>query len=175
MRATRSIATALAVALLSTLASGLAAQGQRRGGREDGYVRQNDEPPVKSFDQERHYYKRRINANAFHLRARARDRIAETKDPRALQLLINGYQTPENPKAFVQYLCASLAAYYFEDHQFLDTFASWRSKHKKDQDAWLWYRTLAIHLERKDANELIRIANGSDKLFLRGAAIHAMA
>jgi len=169
-------ATGLVALLLATLlADHPAAQGGRLpDGRESGPIRQPGEPKVESFDKELSYYKRRIRAKAFTLRARARDRIAETKDPRALQLLIDGYTKPENPKAFVRYMCASLAAHYFEDLKFLPAFASWRNSHRKDQDAWLWYRTLAAHLERKDAEELIRVATSNDRLFLRAAAVHAM-
>ncbi|MHC4854270.1 MAG: hypothetical protein ACYTF5_19885, partial [Planctomycetota bacterium] len=107
MRANSSVALALG---LAALAATLPSQGQRRGRGEYGYVRQPDEPPVQSFEQELPYYKRRIHAKSLHLRARARDRIADTKDPRALQLLMDGYAKPEAPKAFVQYMCASLAA-----------------------------------------------------------------
>jgi len=166
----------LAVCCLAVVVTNdLACQGRRLpSGREEGYVRQGDEPPVVGFDQELSYYKQRIQAKSLHLRARARDRIADTKDPRALQLLMDSYAKPEQPKAFVRYMCASLAAYYFEELQFLPTFASWRSRHATNQDAWLWYRTLVVHLDRKDAKELTRIATGHDKLFLRAAAIHAM-
>ncbi|MHC4512286.1 MAG: vWA domain-containing protein [Planctomycetota bacterium] len=171
MRANSSVALALG---LAALAATLPSQGQRRGRGEYGYVRQPDEPPVQSFEQELPYYKRRIHAKSLHLRARARDRIADTKDPRALQLLMDGYAKPEAPKAFVQYMCASLAARYFQDLQFVDTLASWRNQHRRNQDAWLWYRTLAVHQDRKDASELVRIATADGKLFLRAAAIHAV-
>ena len=73
-----------------------AQQGQRLpSGREAGYVRQPDEDKIESFEAElAGYYKRRIHAKSLHLRMRARDRIASTQDPRALQLLIDGYTKP---------------------------------------------------------------------------------
>ena len=66
MRATGSVALLLA----TLLADYPAAQGGRLpDGREAGPVREPNEPAVKSFDEELSYYKRRIRAKAFHLRA----------------------------------------------------------------------------------------------------------
>ena len=108
-------------------------------------------------------------------RAAARVHIAKTRDPRALEILIRGYAKPEQPKEQVRYLIAEVATRFFDREEDLGTLKAWRSSYKKDVDAWLWYRSLATEGWFVDLDELATIARSKADIFLRTAAIEALA
>ena len=133
--------------------------------------------PDLSWEEGLSYYRDHINRPSLCMRTRTLRAMGQTRDPRGLAKIIAYYDKPQDPKDHEKYLCVAIVGHYFTKDEFLDTFAAWRpKKKKKNLDAWMWYRTLEHQLKGRDGEELVRIATDKGaKLFLRAAAIHAMA
>lgn len=109
-------------------------------------------------------------------RTLGREALAATRDKRAIEFLAQDYAKPEKPRDQVQYLCASLAARYFNDKDSVEALNIWRAKHTRAEDAWLWYRTLAIHQIWQGSEAVSVIAKDPElDVFLRAAAVEALA
>ncbi len=112
---------------------------------------------------------------SLYMRHRGRVRFAQSRDTRALRVLMKSYARPEEPKDQVRYLLASICADHFKAPEHAKEFARWRTKHTKPRDAWLWYRTLKRELEHKGPVELIAILQSGRPGPLRAAALLALA
>ncbi|MHC4840474.1 MAG: vWA domain-containing protein [Planctomycetota bacterium] len=102
-------------------------------------------------------------------------KLAQTGHKGAMSILPKTYAKPEVPKDQVKYLLASICANYLSDEEHLPAWTTWRGKHQKKEDAWLWYRALQIHEEYKGSDELFKTASEHKELFIRAAALEALA
>ena len=120
------------------------------------------------------YYDGFIKRPSLQMRTRARETLASSQHPGAFDILSKSYAKAEDPKPQVKYLLTSICAKYFQDIEFDEGWTEWRGKHKKSEDAWLWYRSLILHAENGGESDLYVIANEQKDLYLRVAALEAL-
>jgi len=133
-------------------------------------------PPAAAQDFDAAYkeYREGVKRPSLNKRTRARERLARTGDPRALDALIKDYARPEDPKDQVRYLIAFIAAEQFWEPPFFAKFDEWCEKNDKPADAWLWYQALRNRLQGGDPAHLMDLARGNRSVFLRSAAVEAL-
>jgi hypothetical protein len=107
-------------------------------------------------------------------RTKGRELLAGTLDPRALDVLIQSYTKPEEPRDVVRYLIASKAMRAFQSKAPADVLANWRKRHDDAADAWMWFETLRYTAE-KDTAGIRDIAFGKTDAFVRASAVEALA
>ena len=127
-----------------------------------------------TYDEALEFYKTRIGDAALKSRTEGRERLAETRDPRAYKILRNSYAKPEQPKNPVRYLIAQVAGGEFVDAAFVDSWSEWMGKHRKREDAWLWFQGCVARLRGGAPVETAALDSQHD-IFLRAAAIEALA
>jgi len=132
-------------------------------------------PGSDDFDTEYARYKNEIRRPSLIKRTLARVRLAETYDPRALDVLIGEYRKPEQPTEQVRYLIAQIATEAFAEAEYLDKLRAWRAGYDAPRDAWLWYQTLTIPIDELPASEPLGVARDKSlDAFLRAAALEAV-
>ncbi|MCK6460511.1 MAG: hypothetical protein L6Q95_11520 [Planctomycetes bacterium] len=119
-------------------------------------------------------YKTGVKRQSLRKRTEARERLAQTGDPRALKALIQDYGRPEEPKDQVRYLIAFIAADSFVEGSNAPLFDEWRAKSDGPADAWLWYLALRHRVESEGPGEAAIVARSDRSVFLRAAAIEAL-
>ena len=127
------------------------------------------------FEKQRRKYESYLKRPSLHMRFRGRERLAMTKDPRALEILSLGYGNPEPPQDHNKYLIAQICTMNFDGPDSVPVYEKWRARNDKARDAWLWYLSLGVHLERRGNEDLIAIARSDRPMPLRAAAIEALA
>ena len=80
-------------------------------------------------------YKGYLGRPSLQKRTKGRELLAGTRDPRALDVLIQSYAKPEEPKDAVRYLIASKTMRAFQGKAPADELAAWRKKHDDAADA----------------------------------------
>lgn len=121
------------------------------------------------------YYDEFIKRPSLQMRTRARVTLASSQHPGAFQILSQSYAKAEDPKPQVKYLLTTICAKYFQDIEFDEGWTKWRNKHSKTEDSWLWYRSLILHAENGGEADLYVIANEEKDIFLKTAALEALA
>ncbi len=127
------------------------------------------------YKAEKQRYEAYLERPSLWMRHRGRKYFADTKDMRALAILAKSYARPEAPKDHVKYLLASACADRFTSPPHVRGFEAWRKKHKKAQDAWLWYRTLAVDWRNDGPDALLDTARSRHDFFIRLAAVEQLA
>jgi hypothetical protein len=127
------------------------------------------------FAAVRRQYGAYLKRPSLFMRMRGRRLLAKTGDARALDVLADSYASPEPPVDRVPHLLVSLTAQSFAKPEHLPRFHAWRERQPKARDAWLWYRTLQLDLEHGDAAAVATVARSAADLYLRLAAMRALA
>jgi len=140
-----------------------------------GSAHAQEEAGSDDFERQLEIYKEYLRRGPLLMHTRGRVRFAQTMDPRALQVLADSYAKPEVPKEQVQYLLAGIATRYCTGEEHVAIYDDWRARHSEPKDAWLWYRALGVKRAWSGADELAALARGADGLFLRAAAVEALA
>jgi hypothetical protein len=126
------------------------------------------------FDTEAKLYNEGRKRPSLYKRTLARERLADTRDSRAIEILAKDYARPEAPKDQVQYLIASIVNDRFNRAEHMDALDAWRSAHTKDTDAWLWYRCLRNRTALEGTGHaLALLADPANSPWLRAAALEA--
>lgn len=155
MRKTRTLTRVIAVAIILSSFGGF-------------IVNSEDFGPAKQ------YYDNFIKRPSLQMRTRGRVKLASSGHQGAFQILSESYARPEEPKPQVSYLLTSICAQYFKDQEFDAGWTTWREKHQKTEDSWLWYRSQIIHAENGGEADLYETASEHKDLFLRCAALEAL-
>ncbi len=116
-----------------------------------------------------------IKRPSLQMRSRGRYRLAQTGDIRAMKILYESYAKKYTPQDQEHYLITSITAKFFSDEAHVPIWKEWREKYPAATEAWLWYRSLMIHGAVKGDDELLSVAKTHKELFIRAAAIEAMA
>ena len=117
-----------------------------------------------------------LKSRALGERVRALEALAETHDPRAIEVLAKQYAHPKEPKAQERHAIVGLLARHFDRPQFTADLKRVRAEHADAEDAWLWYRTLVVHGRRGGMQDLWDHARDVElPVALRAAAIEAAA
>ena len=132
-------------------------------------------PAQETFEEAKDLYEEYQRRGPLIMHTRGRDRLAQTRFPEALQLLADSYPRAERPEDQVQYMIVTLATKYCNEEQHVDILDKWRSRQRKSKDAWLWFKALGVHDVNRGPAELLEVARGKGDVFLRAAAIEAMA
>ena len=117
-------------------------------------------------------YRERIQRPSLWKRTEGRRAIAETKDSRALALLVADYAKPEPPREVVRWLCVHLALEFFRSYEHADAWTAWRTAQAKPADAWLWRAALGVEA-RAGSDSWIEVAESRMPAVLRAVAIAA--
>ncbi len=128
-----------------------------------------------AFAAARKAYERYLERPSLWLRHRGRQRLAETGDARALEILTRSYARPEEPKEVVRALLVDLVARHFDAPAHLPALADWRRKHAKARDAWLWTQALEIEGRHGRVEEAVAVVVRAGDPWLRAAALCALA
>ena len=99
--------------------------------------------------------------------------LAQTKDPRAISVLAEGYAQPAGPRDQVRYLLAGILSDWFRTPEETAAYAVLRTAHAEPRDAWLWYRSLSVEPPSEDG--ALVAARSNPEVFLRAAAVEALA
>ncbi len=128
----------------------------------------------ESYDEILKRYNILVKRKTLRKRTLGRQLLADTEDDRALDILIRDYAKPGKPALQTRYLIAHMVGDVFAEEKHADKFVTWRGRHGKPVDAWLWYRTLLAHHENKGPDDLIDLAKSRSDLFLRCTAIEVL-
>lgn len=135
-------------------------------------------PTVRAddYDDALDTLKQAAKSKALGERVRAMEALAETHDPRAIEVLAKHYAAPKAPKLQQRRAVVSILARHFDRPQFTADLKRVRAKHASPEDAWLWYRTLVIHGRRGGMEDVWAHARDPElPSALRAAAIEAAA
>ncbi len=135
---------------------------------------------LPSFEEELKRYEDFQKYRPLDIRTVSMQRLADTRDPRALDILSKRYDNaPKGEKSFpdhVRYIIAGLAGENFDNTDFSETLDAWADRNTESHDVWLWYQTLNTHYEAKGADKLLEIVR--DKKadpFFRAVSIEVLA
>ncbi|MEM7310443.1 MAG: hypothetical protein AAF682_27445 [Planctomycetota bacterium] len=130
----------------------------------------------EGYDAIHAQYKRYRTTEPLAIRTIGRERLASTGDPRALEILIDDFSSPESPKQVVRHLLASVTTRHFAGADSVERLAEWREEHDKPLDAWLWLRTLKIDAEQAGPEaSLAVIQDRKASIYHKAAALEALA
>ncbi len=127
-----------------------------------------------AFDDAKRAYRAFLKRASLYKRFHGRLTFARTQDPRALQILMKSYAKTEDPKAQVRYLLASICKNQFTSRDHLPAFDAWRTKHAKNRDAWLWFKSLQVRMAGDGATGVLKVARTHENPWFRAAAVEAL-
>jgi hypothetical protein len=127
------------------------------------------------FKKAKAVWDKNINRPPLNFRLTGMRAMARTRDPRALRLLAGRYAKPRLPKDHERYLLARLGGEFFTRPADIDGLRAWRTRHRKDEDGWLWYNALRAEAASADVSRVVKLARGKGNVFLRAAALEALA
>ncbi|MCA8951331.1 MAG: hypothetical protein KDE27_17620 [Planctomycetes bacterium] len=110
----------------------------------------------------------------FRFHTEGRERLAKSRDERALALLIDDYKKPENYPEYSKYTLAHILARNFDRDEFVPQLDALRRSETKPVDMWMQTQLMRIHCDRVDDTEIIKIATESKDALMRAAAILAL-
>ncbi|MDP6539434.1 MAG: hypothetical protein QF903_12945 [Planctomycetota bacterium] len=128
-----------------------------------------------AFEKARKRYEECLRRAPFLMHARGREALAECGDPRALEILAESYRKPGQPEEHARYLIAAVAGRHCVADEHVEVYDDWRERHDDAEDAWLWYHALKVRGQNRGPDALEELALGDGDVFLRGAAIEALA
>lgn len=126
------------------------------------------------FDAAVMKYREWIKRPSLYKRTAARITLAATLDPRALGMLIESHAKPEEPKAVVRNLIATIAMSAFGRSADSLALARWRDANERAEHAWLWFETQRYTADR-DFEHLREQAMTHSDPYLRSVALEAVA
>jgi hypothetical protein len=110
------------------------------------------------------------------MHTRGRTHLAQTRDPRALDILAASYAKPSEPREQVRYLIAGICGRAFNSDVFVDRWIQWRNESTTPGDAYLWYRSLFVEGRTRGPEGLVAIATDPEQhILMRAAAVRALA
>ena len=119
-------------------------------------------------------WERDINRPPLLFRLRAMRAIAKTGDPRAIRLLAARYQKPRLPKDHERYQLARVAGDYLKKPEHAQGLWAWASRHKHDEDSWLWFNAMGAEARNRDVKRLTDLVQGKGNVFVRAATLEAL-
>ena len=119
-------------------------------------------------------YKECISRKPFSHHVEGREKIAETREAAALELLSNDYAKSKSYPAYSRYTIAEMIARNFKTEEFMASVAQLRAKNDDLVDTWFWVRTLTNEIDQNGDAEALTLARESKKAHLRAAAIAAL-
>ena len=106
---------------------------------------------------------------------KAREMLAQTGDPRALQVLLESYKSPHKFEVPARHLIAGICYRYLGNETFADQWDAWRTECDEDRDGYLWFRALTVLYEVRGEAPLVEILGSKASHFQKSAALQALA
>jgi hypothetical protein len=129
----------------------------------------------ESFDKALERYEAWVKRVAFAKRHKAREKLAKTRDARALPILIKDYDKPEAPKDHVRYVLVTQCADHLgQDAALLPAWTGWRKRYTQAEHAWLWYRGTQVESSLGSAEAAQALSSDKTDPWLRSAAFLAL-
>ncbi len=128
-----------------------------------------------AFGKRKKALAKQLKRPSLNKRTRGRRSFLQGADIRALETLVYDYATCKEPRPETQQTIVDMALRAFGNQGALPTFAWWRGEHQQRRDAWLWFRGLSLANRAGDDRSARTTAAFGHDLFLRAAAIRAMA
>ena len=129
---------------------------------------------AQSFDDVESAYREYLDRPSLFKRTLGRHKLAATRDPRALEILVKDYARPEDPEQVNRYLIADIAMRAFGARADRGVLGEWRLKYDDPEDSWLWFTTLEpTAVEQFDF--VRETVTGRHDPFIRFAALEATA
>ncbi|MEM7518838.1 MAG: hypothetical protein AAF368_18190, partial [Planctomycetota bacterium] len=133
------------------------------------------------FDEALAQFEQYKKLSSFFLESMTWNRLARTRDPRAVPLLIGAHKNARQHKQPRRHTISAIATRYMLEGgeatpvDSLDQLAMWRASYGDEGDAWLWYRTLAVETKNRGPEAALAIL-GDKKASLphRAAALEAL-
>ncbi len=137
--------------------------------------RADDPPPDPAAAEVK--YRTWLKRPSLYKRCQGRVALARTQTKHALELLVEDYMRPEEPKDFARYLIATIAAENLTTaKEMAPVFAAWRAKAKTPIDSWLWFKALgAESLLDSPASAIAVARDDKESALLRAAALRDLA
>jgi hypothetical protein len=101
----------------------------------------------RGFTSALEHYRACMQRPSLWMRTEGREVLAQTRDPRAFDILQRDYRRPEEPSEFVRALIVSLLAENFATPEFVPLWTKWRAADGAPRDVWLWYHALRIEAD----------------------------
>lgn len=98
------------------------------------------------FEKAKRRYEEYLRRLPLLMHTRGRTYFAETRDPRALEILAASYERPMHPREQVRHLLAGICFRNFRGPQFIERWIQWRLDNDDPSDAYLWYRALMMEI-----------------------------
>ncbi len=127
------------------------------------------------YESASRYYDASINRVSLHKRWRGMVKLADTKDPRALETLAKRYERPEAPGEAVSYVVLEVCDTRFTDPKFADAWDAFARRNSHDRDTWLWYQSARFNYPAKKDALLADVQNAKLSAFLRAAVLEFLA
>ena len=109
------------------------------------------------------------------LRYNAMRALAESRHPKARDILIKRYAKPRDPKDHERYLIASLLGEHYREEADVEPLRALAAKHRRDGDAWLAFHVLgSLHAAGRAESVRATALDVKAKRFERAAALEAL-
>lgn len=127
-----------------------------------------------SWDAALARYKETIARKPFTHHTDGRERIAQTRRPEALLMLIADYTKPQAYPEYTKYTIGSLIGKHFDRIDDLTPLTTFRRSFTKPIDTWMCLQALRIEIDKTDDNEALSIVRDGKNVCQRAAAIAAI-
>ncbi|MBL8729580.1 MAG: hypothetical protein JNM25_14190 [Planctomycetes bacterium] len=119
-------------------------------------------------------YKQTITRKPFSHHTEGRERIAQTRTPEALAILVSDYSKPQAFPEYTRYTIATLIGRHFDRLDDIAPLQALRRGFTKPIDTWMWVQALRIEIDRTDDQEALAIVRDGKNVHQRAAAIAAI-
>lgn len=130
--------------------------------------------PPSAYDQALARYRECLSRLPFRYHTDGRERLASTRRPEALQLLIEDYLKPKAHPEYTRYILGTLFSRNFDNAASVPALDALWKANGKPVDMWMWVQVLRIHADRAGDQELLDIITTSKNAMHRAAAIAAL-
>lgn len=131
-------------------------------------------PEDASWESALARYKETIQRIPFRHHTEGRERIAQTRRPEALAMLVADYTKPQAYPEYSKYTIATLIGRHFDSGGDIAPIVALRKASTKPVDTWLWVQALRIEIDRTDDSEALAIVRDGKDVLQRAAAIAAI-
>jgi hypothetical protein len=127
-----------------------------------------------SWDDALARYKETITRKPFQHHTDGRERIAQTRRPEALAMLIADYTKPQAYPEYTKYTIGTLIGRHFDRIDDLTPLTTFRRSFTKPIDTWMCMQALRIEIDKTDDTEALAIVRDGKNVYQRAAAIAAI-
>jgi len=130
---------------------------------------------LDEFERAKRRYEEYLRRLPLLMHTRGRVAFAETRDPRAFDILAESYAKPMEPREQVRHLLAGICYRNFRGYEHVERWIQWRLDNDDERDAYLWYRALQMEIRELGPDNAFAVLDDPDAEFVhRVAAMRAL-